>query len=145
LAADDELAWTPFKRPRRGWPRPGPQGSGQAGGTAATLGNDSTTNWLQLKILISLSGTVPKAAQVGRYHVAKAVIVNAVIVNAAMTSCPNTASPQRHQAADALRRARKLPVGPDRNELRQFAIGLLWREEKGFSDEVAASLTNRER
>jgi hypothetical protein len=30
------------------------------------------------------------------------------------------------QAADALRRARKLPVGPDRNELRQLAVGLLW-------------------
>jgi len=36
------------------------------------------------------------------------------------------------QAADALRRARKLPVGHERNDLRQLAIGLLWLEKKGF-------------
>jgi hypothetical protein len=35
-------------------------------------------------------------------------------------------SPLEQQAADALRRARKLPVGPDRNDLRQLAVGLLW-------------------
>jgi hypothetical protein len=33
-------------------------------------------------------------------------------------------SPLRRQAADALRRARKLPVGSGRNDLRQLAIGL---------------------
>jgi len=40
------------------------------------------------------------------------------------------ASPLRRQAADALRRARKLPVGPDRNDLRQLAIGLLFLEKQ---------------
>jgi hypothetical protein len=38
--------------------------------------------------------------------------------------------PLREQAAEALRRARQLPVGPERNELRQIAIGLLWLEKK---------------
>ena len=36
------------------------------------------------------------------------------------------------QAADALRRARKLPVGPARNDLRQLAMGLLWLERNGM-------------
>ena len=36
----------------------------------------------------------------------------------------------RRQAADALRRARKLPVGPHRNDLRQLAIGLRWLEKQ---------------
>ena len=42
----------------------------------------------------------------------------------------------RRQAADALRRARKLPVGPARNDLRQLAIGLLWLEKKGLQAKV---------
>jgi hypothetical protein len=37
----------------------------------------------------------------------------------------------RRQAADAFRRARKLPIGHDRNDLRQLAVGLLWLERKG--------------
>jgi hypothetical protein len=41
-------------------------------------------------------------------------------------------TPIRRQAADALRRARKLPIGHARNDLRQLAIGLLWLEKKGF-------------
>jgi hypothetical protein len=41
-------------------------------------------------------------------------------------------SPVRRQAADALRRARKLPVGHERNDLRQLAIGLLWLEKRGL-------------
>ena len=41
-------------------------------------------------------------------------------------------SPIRRQAADALRRARKLPVGHARNDLRQLAVGLLWLEKRGF-------------
>ncbi len=36
----------------------------------------------------------------------------------------------RRQAADALRRARKLPAGSDRNDLRQLAVGLLWFEKQ---------------
>jgi hypothetical protein len=35
----------------------------------------------------------------------------------------------RKHAADALRRARKLPVGHARNDLRQLAMGLLWLEK----------------
>jgi hypothetical protein len=36
----------------------------------------------------------------------------------------------RKQAADALRRARELPVGHARNNLRQLAMGLLWLDRK---------------
>jgi hypothetical protein len=39
-------------------------------------------------------------------------------------------SPLRQQASDALRRARMLPVGPHRNDLRQMAIGLRWLEKQ---------------
>ena len=49
-------------------------------------------------------------------------------------------SPLRRQAADALRRARKLPVGHDRNDLRQLAVGLLWLEKHG----VKATVQDRE-
>ena len=41
-------------------------------------------------------------------------------------------SPLEKQAADALRRARRLPVGPSRNDLRQLAIGLLWLHRNGM-------------
>ncbi len=41
-------------------------------------------------------------------------------------------SPLRRHAADALRRARKLPIGHERNDLRQLAVGLLWLEKKGL-------------
>ena len=40
-------------------------------------------------------------------------------------------SPLERQVADVLRRARRLPVGGDRNDLRQLAIGLLWLHRKG--------------
>jgi hypothetical protein len=43
-------------------------------------------------------------------------------------------SPLRRQAADVLKRARRLPVGPHRNDLRQLAIGLLWLERRGAVD-----------
>ncbi|MCA6107692.1 hypothetical protein [Bradyrhizobium cenepequi] len=36
------------------------------------------------------------------------------------------------QAADALRRARRLPVGANRNDLRQLAVGLLWLHRRGM-------------
>jgi hypothetical protein len=36
------------------------------------------------------------------------------------------------QAADALRRARRLPIGTDRNDLRQLAMGLLWLHRNGM-------------
>jgi hypothetical protein len=36
------------------------------------------------------------------------------------------------QAADALRRARRLPIGPYRNDLRQLAVGLLWLHRNGM-------------
>ena len=45
---------------------------------------------------------------------------------------PSDISPLRRQAADVMRRARKLPVGNDRNDLRQLAVGLLWLEKKGL-------------
>jgi hypothetical protein len=43
-----------------------------------------------------------------------------------------TLSALEQQATDALRRARKLPVGADRNDLRQLAIGLLWLHRNGM-------------
>jgi hypothetical protein len=51
------------------------------------------------------------------------------------------ASPLRRHAADALRRARKLPVGHDRNDLRQLAMGLLWLEKKNLRAKVRDRLT----
>jgi hypothetical protein len=45
---------------------------------------------------------------------------------------PSDISPLRKHATDVLRRARKLPVGPDRNDLRQLAIGLLWLEKNNL-------------
>jgi hypothetical protein len=47
-------------------------------------------------------------------------------------SSDTVVSPLRRQAADALRRARKLPVGPGRNDLRQLAIGLRRLEKQRF-------------
>jgi hypothetical protein len=35
------------------------------------------------------------------------------------------------QAADVLRRARRLPIGVERNDLRQLAVGLLWLHRNG--------------
>ena len=52
------------------------------------------------------------------------------------------------QAADALRRARKLPVGPMRNDLRQLAMGLLWLHRNGMDalvEDRIASLRSVER
>jgi hypothetical protein len=36
------------------------------------------------------------------------------------------------QAAAALRRARRLPIGAERNDLRQLAMGLLWLHRNGM-------------
>jgi hypothetical protein len=41
-------------------------------------------------------------------------------------------SPLERQAADALRRARRLPLGSDRNDLRQLASALLWLHRNGM-------------
>jgi hypothetical protein len=41
-------------------------------------------------------------------------------------------SPLRRHAADALRRARKLPIGHERNDLRQLSLGLRWLENKNM-------------
>jgi hypothetical protein len=49
-------------------------------------------------------------------------------------------SPLRRHAAEALRRARKLPIGPDRNDLRQLAVGLLWLEKNGLASKVQGRL-----
>jgi hypothetical protein len=46
----------------------------------------------------------------------------------------------RKHAADALRRARKLPVGHARNDLRQLAMGLLWLDRNGKQAKVQDSL-----
>ena len=46
----------------------------------------------------------------------------------------------RKKAADALRRARKLPVGHARNDLRQLAMGLLWLDRKGMQAKVQDTL-----
>jgi hypothetical protein len=46
------------------------------------------------------------------------------------------------QAADALRRARRLPVGADRNDLRQLAMGLLWLHRHGMAALMKRRLEN---
>jgi hypothetical protein len=57
----------------------------------------------------------------------------------------NTAvSPIIEQASDALRRARMLPVGPHRNDLRQLAIGLLWLEKPRLKAAVQDHTTARQ-
>jgi hypothetical protein len=45
-------------------------------------------------------------------------------------------SPLTRQRADVLRRARKLPIGSDRNDLRQLALGLRYLEKKGFEARI---------
>jgi len=45
-------------------------------------------------------------------------------------------SPLRRHAADALRRARKLPIGRARNDLRQLAMGLLWLDRRDLTTGV---------
>jgi hypothetical protein len=47
-----------------------------------------------------------------------------------------TAGQLRAQATDALCRARALPVGPHRNDLRQIACGLLWLERRQLADDT---------
>jgi hypothetical protein len=44
---------------------------------------------------------------------------------------------RRRQAADVLKRARRLPVGPDRNDLRQLAISLLALDRRHTHDRSA--------
>jgi hypothetical protein len=57
-------------------------------------------------------------------------------------------SPLRRHAAEALRRARKLPIGHARNDLRQLAMGLLWLQKRQVhtkvQERVAAILTMTE-
>jgi hypothetical protein len=43
----------------------------------------------------------------------------------------------REHAADALRRARRLPIGSDRNDLRQLAIGLRWLARHQLENDTA--------
>jgi hypothetical protein len=50
-------------------------------------------------------------------------------------------SPFRRQVADALRRARKLPVGHARNNLRQLASGLLWLDKRNLQATVQDRVT----
>jgi len=53
--------------------------------------------------------------------------------------------PLEKQAADALRRARRLPVGSSRNDLRQLAMGLLWLHRNGMQAlEQARAKSDRE-
>jgi hypothetical protein len=44
------------------------------------------------------------------------------------------------QAADVLRRARRLPIGAERNDLRQLAMGLLWLHRNGMDALNGAAL-----
>jgi hypothetical protein len=48
----------------------------------------------------------------------------------------------RRHAADALRRARRLPAGHDRNDLRQLAMGLLWLEKQGLQPAARDHITS---
>ena len=49
----------------------------------------------------------------------------------------------RKHAADALRRARKSPVGPHRNDLRQLAMGLLLLDKSKLNATVEDDETAR--
>jgi hypothetical protein len=49
---------------------------------------------------------------------------------------PGTKPPVLIQAADVLRRARRLPVGPARNDLRQLARGLVNLHRLGVNANV---------
>ena len=63
----------------------------------------------------------------------------------AMDQSMKPASALRRQAADALRQARKLPIGHERNGLRQVALGLLWLEKRGvvaLAEDDAADRAN---
>jgi hypothetical protein len=51
-------------------------------------------------------------------------------------SQPDGPSRLRLHATDALRRARKLPIGGARNDLRQLALGLIWLDRKGVMADV---------
>jgi hypothetical protein len=64
----------------------------------------------------------------------RGILIGVVWLGAAMRQqqLKTEESPVRRQAADALRRARKLPVGRARNDLRQLALGLRWLEKRGF-------------
>jgi hypothetical protein len=55
-------------------------------------------------------------------------------------------SPLRKHAADLLRRARKLPVGHERNNLRQLATGLRWLEKRRLpvTDRITAMLKRKD-
>ena len=46
------------------------------------------------------------------------------------------------QAADALRRGIRLPIGADRNDLRQLAMGLLWLHCNGMAALMKRRLDN---
>jgi hypothetical protein len=46
----------------------------------------------------------------------------------------------RLQAIDALRRARRLPIGPHRNDLRQLAIGLRALEMREKQEEPGVAM-----
>jgi hypothetical protein len=47
--------------------------------------------------------------------------------------------PIRKQLEDTLRRARQLPVGPYRNDLRQLAKGLGWLEKHDRDEELGVA------
>jgi hypothetical protein len=51
-------------------------------------------------------------------------------------------SPLYRQVADVLSRARKLPVGPSRNDLRQLAVGLRWLDKKGQASNVEGQFSD---
>jgi hypothetical protein len=59
-------------------------------------------------------------------------VLPATISNPRAREMERELSPLERQAADALRRARRLPVGPSRNDLRQLAVGLLWLYRNGM-------------
>jgi hypothetical protein len=53
-----------------------------------------------------------------------------------MKQLPGAVAPIRRQIKDTLLRARQLPVGPHRNDLRQLANGLRWLEKHGGDERV---------
>jgi hypothetical protein len=62
-------------------------------------------------------------------------------VGLAMQRPSDTQISLRRQAADAVRRALKLPVGHARNDLRQLASGLLWLDKRNLQATVQDRVT----
>jgi hypothetical protein len=87
--------------------------------SAISIARDETANPVSYKILIHV---IARDRQLRKALIETGRVED--IVN-------RERSPLECQAADVLRRARRLPIGPDRNDLRHLALGLRWLHRHG--------------